>query len=67
MSGGNANPARFLINREIHGKLALKDTFFKDRLAAASTLYQKNLLGHYHTVNAIEFSKDGQLLASGKC
>ncbi len=39
--------------------------FLRRRLAAATNLYHKNLLGHFGCVNAVEFSPDGALLASG--
>lgn len=35
------------------------------RLDAAKSLYRRDLLCHYGCVNALEFSRDGQLLVSG--
>ncbi|KAH8267336.1 hypothetical protein KR018_011365 [Drosophila ironensis] len=55
-----------LSQREIHsvnGDLA--STIFRQRLSTAQNLYQRNLIGHYGCVNALEFSQGGQFLASG--
>lgn len=62
----NINPANFLMNRETNGKSQLKDRFFQDRLAAADNLHHKTLTGHSGIVNSMEFTRDGQLLISGK-
>ena len=41
-------------------------TLFNDRLKIARNLYKKDLVSHYGCVNAIEFSKEGELLVSGE-
>ena len=58
----------FLFERETSKDVLLRRRFVSDRLAHRSTLYKKNLMGHYGCVNAIEFSNSGgNFLASGKC
>ena len=58
----------FLSERETSTSdaLLLRRRFASDRLAHSSTLYKKNLVGHFGCVNAIEFSNNGgDYLASG--
>ncbi|CAG5132541.1 unnamed protein product [Candidula unifasciata] len=43
----------------------LKETLFGRRLAVSQSLYKRDLRGHFGCVNAIEFSTDGELIASG--
>lgn len=40
--------------------------FLSRRLDSSRNLYRKDLYAHYGCVNAIEFSKEGDLLVSGK-
>lgn len=44
----------------------LEADIFRQRLHAAENLYQRNLMGHYGCVNALEFSPGGEYLASGE-
>ncbi|KAK5648903.1 hypothetical protein RI129_003795 [Pyrocoelia pectoralis] len=59
------NPLGYIINRPFNDKLVIKNKIFKERLARAKNLYRKDLFAHYGCVNAIEFSTEGELLASG--
>ncbi|BFZ06789.1 hypothetical protein BsWGS_09828 [Bradybaena similaris] len=43
----------------------LKESLFGRRLALSQSLYKRDLRGHFGCVNAIEFSSDGDLIASG--
>ncbi|KAH9519536.1 DDB1- and CUL4-associated factor 5 [Bulinus truncatus] len=58
-----------LIKREREGNLQsssfVKELFFGHRLSQSQGLYKLDLRGHYGCVNAIEFSSDGELIASG--
>lgn len=60
------NPINYLINRQYNETLFIKNDLFTRRLAKATNLFRKDLLSHYGCVNAIEFSKEGELLISGK-
>uniref|UniRef100_A0A8C2GKS3 Ddb1 and cul4 associated factor 5 n=1 Tax=Cyprinus carpio TaxID=7962 RepID=A0A8C2GKS3_CYPCA len=56
----------FLSRRTIVGQSQLKEDFQRRRLAGCSSLYKKDMLGHFGCVNAIEFSNNGgQWLVSG--
>uniref|UniRef100_A0A8C1REE2 Ddb1 and cul4 associated factor 5 n=1 Tax=Cyprinus carpio TaxID=7962 RepID=A0A8C1REE2_CYPCA len=56
----------FLSRRTIVGQPQLKEDFQRRRLAGCSSLYKKDMLGHFGCVNAIEFSNNGgQWLVSG--
>ncbi|MEE6491833.1 hypothetical protein FKM82_016395 [Ascaphus truei] len=56
----------FLSRRGLHGDPLLKEDFQRRRLQACSNLYNKDLLGHFGCVNAIEFSNNGgHMLVSG--
>uniref|UniRef100_A0A673N616 DDB1- and CUL4-associated factor 5-like n=1 Tax=Sinocyclocheilus rhinocerous TaxID=307959 RepID=A0A673N616_9TELE len=56
----------FLSRRTIGGQPRLKEDFQRRRLAGCSSLYKKDMLGHFGCVNAIEFSNNGgQWLVSG--
>lgn len=57
----------FLSRRELTGQPLMKDEFQRRRLAGCTSLYKKNLEGHFGCVNAIEFSNNGgEYLVSGK-
>ncbi|XP_014897082.1 DDB1- and CUL4-associated factor 5 isoform X1 [Poecilia latipinna] len=56
----------FLSRRELTGQPLMKDEFQRRRLAGCTSLYKKNLEGHFGCVNAIEFSNNGgEYLVSG--
>ncbi|XP_012727699.2 DDB1- and CUL4-associated factor 5 [Fundulus heteroclitus] len=56
----------FLSRRELTGQPLMKDEFQRRRLAGCTSLYKKNLEGHFGCVNAIEFSNNGgEWLVSG--
>ena len=57
----------FINERAVTGNPLLCNRLFRDRVCKAKSLYNRNLVGHFGCVNAIEFSnKGGQFLASGK-
>lgn len=61
-----ANPIIHLLNRQIGNNIFhFRRNLFRERLANARNLYRKNLIAHYGCVNAIEFSRVGDLLISG--
>ncbi|XP_033639278.1 DDB1- and CUL4-associated factor 5-like [Asterias rubens] len=56
----------FINERAVTGNPLLCNRLFRDRVCKAKSLYNRNLVGHFGCVNAIEFSnKGGQFLASG--
>uniref|UniRef100_A0A3P9GXV6 Ddb1 and cul4 associated factor 5 n=1 Tax=Oryzias latipes TaxID=8090 RepID=A0A3P9GXV6_ORYLA len=56
----------FLSRRELTGQPLLKEEFQRRRLAGCTSLYKKDMLGHFGCVNAIEFSNSGgEWLVSG--
>ncbi|KAL3286132.1 hypothetical protein HHI36_000644 [Cryptolaemus montrouzieri] len=59
------NPLCYIIERQYQRNYVIKPKLFSERLASARNLYRKDLLAHYGCVNAIEFSKEGELLISG--
>lgn len=62
-----ANPIIHLTHRQLGNNiLNFRQNLFRERLASARNLYRKNLVAHYGCVNAIEFSRVGDLLISGK-
>lgn len=64
---GMRSAVGFLSRRTIGGQPKLKEEFQRRRLAGCSSLYKKDMLGHFGCVNAIEFSNNGgQWLVSGK-
>uniref|UniRef100_A0A672SIY2 DDB1- and CUL4-associated factor 5-like n=1 Tax=Sinocyclocheilus grahami TaxID=75366 RepID=A0A672SIY2_SINGR len=63
---GMRSAVGFLSRRAIDGQPRLKEDFQRRRLAGCSSLYNKDMLGHFGCVNAIEFSNNGgQWLVSG--
>lgn len=63
---GMRSAVGFLTRRAIRGESQLKGEFQRRRLAGCSSLYKKDMLGHFGCVNAIEFSNNGgQWLVSG--
>ena len=54
-----------LIKRELAGHRIDRD-YVSSIWGSSQCLYQKDLIGHFCSVHAAEFSHDGQLLASGK-
>ncbi len=64
---GMRSAVGFLSRRMIGGQPQLKEDFQRRRLDGCSSLYKKDMLGHFGCVNAIEFSNNGgQWLVSGK-
>lgn len=59
-----SSPITYLNKRE-YGLSEVKSQLFTNRLNAAKNLYRKDLVCHFGCVNAIEFSKNGELLVSG--
>ncbi|XP_056327016.1 DDB1- and CUL4-associated factor 5 [Danio aesculapii] len=63
---GMRSAVGFLSRRTIDGHPQLKEEFQRRRLSGCSSLYKKDMLGHFGCVNAIEFSNNGgQWLVSG--
>ncbi|KAM4625594.1 DDB1- and CUL4-associated factor 5 [Polymixia lowei] len=56
----------FLSRRRLAGLPLMKEEFQRRRLAGCTSLYKKDMLGHFGCVNAIEFSNNGgEWLVSG--
>ncbi|XP_039598220.1 DDB1- and CUL4-associated factor 5 [Polypterus senegalus] len=56
----------FLSHRSIREAPLLKEEFQRRRLAGCTSLYKKDMMGHFGCVNAIEFSNNGgEWLVSG--
>lgn len=64
---GMRSSVGFLSRRELTGQPLMKEEFQRRRLAGCTSLYKKDMLGHFGCVNAIEFSNNGgEWLVSGK-
>lgn len=64
---GMRSSVGFLSRRELTGQPLMKEDFQRRRLAGCSSLYKKDMLGHFGCVNAIEFSNNGgEWLVSGE-
>lgn len=64
---GMRSSVGFLSRRELTGQPLIKEDFQRRRLAGCTSLYKKDMLGHFGCVNAIEFSNNGgEWLVSGK-
>lgn len=64
---GGANPISHIMSRQIGDNIvSFRQNLFRERLANSQNLYRMNMIAHYGCVNAIEFSKNGDLLTSGK-
>ncbi|KAL7301518.1 hypothetical protein TKK_0005952 [Trichogramma kaykai] len=59
------NTAKFVFNRQFNNKTNHQNLIMDARLHYSKNLFKKNLYSHYGCVNAVEFSKDGELLISG--
>uniref|UniRef100_A0A8C5GL25 Ddb1 and cul4 associated factor 5 n=1 Tax=Gouania willdenowi TaxID=441366 RepID=A0A8C5GL25_GOUWI len=56
----------FLSRRALTGQPLMKEDFQRRRLAGCTSLFKKDMLGHFGCVNAIEFSNNGgEWLVSG--
>lgn len=63
---GMRSAVGFLSRRMIRGQPQMKEEFQRWRFAGCTSLYKKDMLGHFGCVNAIEFSNNGgQWLVSG--
>ncbi|CAK6974125.1 DDB1- and CUL4-associated factor 5 [Scomber scombrus] len=63
---GMRSSVGFLSRRELTGQPIMKEEFQRRRLAGCTSLYKKDMLGHFGCVNAIEFSNNGgEWLVSG--
>lgn len=64
---GMRSSVGFLSRRELTGQPLMKEDFQRRRLAGCSSLFKKDMLGHFGCVNAIEFSNSGgEWLVSGE-
>lgn len=59
------NPLGYITRRQYNDRVNIKRDLFTNRMTLARSLFRKDLLAHYGCVNAIEFSNQGDLLASG--
>ncbi|XP_046750660.1 DDB1- and CUL4-associated factor 5 [Diprion similis] len=59
------NPLPYVLNRQIHDHFNFTKRLVNARLGCSENLFRKDLQSHYGCVNAIEFSKEGELLVSG--
>lgn len=63
---GMRSSVGFLSRRELTGYPLMKEEFQRRRLAGCTSLFKKDMLGHFGCVNAIEFSTNGgEWLVSG--
>ncbi|XP_068195072.1 DDB1- and CUL4-associated factor 5 [Antennarius striatus] len=63
---GMRSSVGFLSRRELTGHPLMKEEFQRRRLAGCTSLFKKDMLGHFGCVNAIEFSNNGgEWLVSG--
>ncbi|XP_078133454.1 DDB1- and CUL4-associated factor 5 [Sander vitreus] len=63
---GMRSSVGFLSRRELTGQPLMKEEFQRRRMAGCTSLYKKDMLGHFGCVNAIEFSNNGgEWLVSG--
>ncbi|XP_034433217.1 DDB1- and CUL4-associated factor 5 isoform X1 [Hippoglossus hippoglossus] len=63
---GMRSSVGFLSRRELTGQPLLKEEFQRRRLSGCTSLFKKDMLGHFGCVNAIEFSNNGgEWLVSG--
>ncbi|XP_015609773.1 DDB1- and CUL4-associated factor 5 [Cephus cinctus] len=60
-----SNPISYVIRRQIDDRTDHCKRLVCARLDRSENLFRKDLLSHYGCVNAIEFSQQGDLLASG--
>ncbi|XP_012258334.2 DDB1- and CUL4-associated factor 5 [Athalia rosae] len=59
------NPISYIANRQIDDHVNSTKGLVNARLSYSENLFRKDLQSHYGCVNAIEFSKEGELLVSG--
>ncbi|XP_058809986.1 DDB1- and CUL4-associated factor 5 [Phymastichus coffea] len=59
------NPINYIINRQTDSKVNYCHKLIDARFFNAQNLFRKDLYAHYGCINAIEFSKEGDLLVSG--
>ncbi|CAL1534613.1 unnamed protein product [Lymnaea stagnalis] len=67
LRNGYRSASSSLMKRERDGTSlsSLKQSLFGHRLAQSQSLFKIDLRGHYGCVNAIEYSTDGEFIASG--
>ncbi|VVC90567.1 unnamed protein product, partial [Leptidea sinapis] len=59
------SPVPYIAKREYGLVYDIRSQLFKNRLNAAKNLFRRDLVCHFGCVNAIEFSRNGELLVSG--
>ncbi|KAM6969192.1 DDB1- and CUL4-associated factor 5 [Tautogolabrus adspersus] len=63
---GMRSSVGFLSRRKLTGQPLMKEEFQRRRMAGCTSLFKKDMLGHFGCVNAIEFSNSGgEWLVSG--
>lgn len=60
-----SNPLSCVLTRQINDNVNYCKRLVNSRLETSDNMYRKDLLSHYGCVNAIEFSKQGDLIVSG--
>jgi hypothetical protein len=60
------NPLGYILNRQINDRINYCKELVDARFSGAQNLFRKDLYSHYGCINAIEFSKEGDLLVSGE-
>jgi len=63
--GAPGHPVKYMLHRSSFDHGPFYRNIVNWQFEKAKSLYRKNLLAHFGCVNAIEFSKDGNLLVSG--
>lgn len=61
-----SNPVGCVVDRQIDDRRSFEKKLIDARLNEAENLYRMDLYSHFGCVNAIEFSKKGDILISGK-
>jgi hypothetical protein len=66
--GSCLTATNFLFRRETFNQVPSNKSLIDNQLGKCddNSFYRKNLYAHFGCINAVEFSDDGSLLASGK-
>ncbi|KAF7397304.1 hypothetical protein HZH68_008526 [Vespula germanica] len=61
----DSSPLSYVFSRQVDDKIDHCKRLVNSRFGGSENLFRKDLLSHYGCVNAIEFSRQGDLLVSG--